>query len=207
MLSFFLACIHLDPIAMITTGSYLGIGLLVFAESGLLVGIFLPGDSLLFAGGLLAAGGVLEYPPLAIVVVVAAILGDSVGYWFGANVGSNLFKRPDSRFFKRKYLVRTQRFYAEYGPRAVVLARFVPILRTLAPILAGVGTMSYAQFISYNALGALLWGAGVVSAGYFLGSLIPGIENYLLPISLGIIVLSLLPIVWKSVLHVATARD
>lgn len=192
---------------MITTGSYLGIGLLVFAESGLLVGIFLPGDSLLFAGGLLAAGGILHFPPLVIVVVVAAILGDSVGYWFGANVGTNLFKRPDSRLFKRKYLVRTQRFYAEYGPRAVVLARFVPVLRTLAPILAGVGTMSYAQFISYNALGGLLWGAGVVSAGYFLGSLIPGIGNYILPISLGIIVLSFLPIVWKTVLHFATAKN
>lgn len=192
---------------MITTGSYLGIGLLVFAESGLLVGIFLPGDSLLFAAGLLAAGGVLHFPPLVVVVVVAAILGDSVGYWFGANVGNNLFKRPDSHFFKRTYLLRTQRFYAEYGPRAVVLARFIPVLRTLAPILAGVGTMSYAQFISYNALGGLLWGAGVVSAGYFLGSLIPGIGNYILPISLGIIVLSFLPIVWKTVLHVTTAKD
>lgn len=206
MLNFFLACIHLDPIAMITTGGYIGIALLVFAESGLLIGIFLPGDSLLFAAGLLAAGGVLSYVPLTVVVVVAAILGDSIGYWFGANVGDNLFRRKDSRFFKQSYLVRTQRFYAEYGPRAVVLARFVPIVRTIAPILAGVGTMQYRTFIVYNALGGLLWGVGVVSAGYFLGSIIPGASDYLLPISLGIIVLSVLPILIKVLRNKATAK-
>ena len=136
MLDFLYACINLDPIAIIKTGSYLGIAILVFAESGLLIGIFFPGDSLLFAAGLLSAGGFLSFGPLVFVVVVSAIVGDSVGYWFGANVGTPLFKRKDSFFFKQEYLKRTERFYQTYGGRAVVLARFVPIVRTLAPVLA-----------------------------------------------------------------------
>ena len=194
MLNFFIACIHLDPMAIIKTGGYLGLALLVFAESGLLIGIFLPGDSLLFVAGLLAAGGFLAFGPLALIVVVAAILGDSVGYWFGANIGDNLFKRKDSRFFKQAYVTRTQDFFATYGGRAIILARFVPIVRTIAPVLAGVGSMRYRRFLSYNALGGFLWGAGVVSLGFFLGSVIPESDKYVLPISLVIIVLSFLPI-------------
>jgi len=194
MLDFILACAHLDPLAIVRTGGYIGIALLVFAESGLLLGIFLPGDSLLFAAGLLASGGFLAIGPLALVVVVAAILGDSVGYWFGKNVGSNFFKHEESLFFKQSYVTRAQRFYAKYGGRAVVLARFVPIVRTIAPILAGVGRMKYAKFISYNALGALLWGAGMTLLGFTLGSIIPDSERYVLPLSLVIIVLSFLPI-------------
>ena len=194
MLDFILACIHLDPIAIVKAGGYLGIAILVFAESGLLVGIFFPGDSLLFAAGLLAGGGLLAYWPLTVVVVIAAILGDSVGYWFGKNVGANLFSRKDSRFFKQEYVKRTERFYKKYGGRAVVLARFVPIVRTLAPILAGVGKMQYARFVSYNALGGCLWGAGMVAAGFTLGVVLPGSERYILPLSLVIIVLSFLPL-------------
>lgn len=194
MLNFLLACVQFDPLAMVQAGGYVGVALLVFAESGLLIGIFLPGDTLLFAAGLLAGGGMLSYGPLAAVVVIAAILGDSVGYWFGRNVGGALFKRPDSRIFKQEYLRRTEAFYKTYGARAIVLARFVPIIRTLAPILAGVARMPYARFLTYNVLGAFVWGAGVVSAGYFLGAAVPGIERYILPISLGIIVLSFLPI-------------
>lgn len=194
MLSFLSACINLDPIAMVKTGSYFGIAFLIFAESGLLFGIFLPGDSLLFAAGLLSAGGFLAVGPLVLFVVIAAILGDSVGYWFGANVGTNFFKRKDSFFFKQEYLKRTERFYKIYGGRAVVLARFVPIVRTLAPILAGVGSMTYRTFLSFNMIGGLLWGAGMVLIGYSLGSIIPNSQNYILPFSLIIIVLSFLPI-------------
>lgn len=194
MLNFLIACIHLDPIAIIKTGGYLGIALLVFAESGLFIGIFLPGDSLLFAAGLLSAGGYLTFGPLALIVIVAAILGDSVGYWFGSNVGDNLFKRKDSRFFKQAYVTRTQAFFNTYGGRAILLARFVPIVRTIAPILAGVGSMRYARFLSYNALGGFLWGGGVVSLGFFLGSIIPNSDKYVFPLSLVIIVLSFLPI-------------
>ena len=153
MLDFFIASVQLDPIAMVKTGSYLGIALIVFAESGLLIGIFFPGDSLLFAAGLLSAAGFLSVGPLIFVVVIAAIIGDSVGYWFGAHVGTPLFKRKDSFFFKQEYLKRTERFYQTYGGRAVILARFVPIVRTLAPVLAGIGSMTYGTFLRYNVLG------------------------------------------------------
>ena len=195
MLNFLLACVHLDPIAMIQTGSYLGLAFLVFAESGLFFGIFLPGDSLLFAAGLLAASGFFAPGPLILIVVIAAILGDSVGYWFGSEVGGNLFKREDSRFFKHEYLVRTERFYQTYGGRAVILARFVPIVRTLAPILAGVGSMQYRVFLAYNIVGGVLWGAGMTMLGFTLGSIIPNSEKYILPLSLVIVAISFFPII------------
>ena len=194
MLDFLIASVQLDPIAIIKTGSYLGLAFIIFAESGLLIGIFFPGDSLLFAAGLLSAAGFLSFGPLMFIVVIAAIVGDSAGYWFGAKVGPNLFNRPDSRFFKQEYLQRTELFYAKYGGRAIILARFVPIVRTLAPILAGMGSMTYKRFLSYNVIGGLLWGVGMISLGYFLGSIIPNSERYILPISLVIIVLSFLPI-------------
>jgi membrane-associated protein len=194
MLEFVTACINLDPVAIATTGSYLGIAVIVFAESGLLVGILFPGDSLLFAAGLLAASGFMEPLPLMATVTLAAILGDSVGYWFGANVGSNLFLRKDSRLFKQEYLKRTQRFYDKYGGRAVILARFVPIIRTMAPILAGVGGMKYSRFLPYNIAGGVAWGVGMTSLGFFFGKLIPGAKDYILPISLVIIVISFFPI-------------
>ncbi len=195
MLNFLLACVHLDPMAMLQTGSYLGLAFLIFAESGLFIGIFLPGDSLLFAAGLVAASGFFIVGPLIMIVVVAAILGDSTGYWFGSEIGERLFKREDSRFFKQEYVKRTEKFFKKYGGRAVVLARFVPVVRTIAPILAGVSTMKYRMFIAYNMLGAFLWGAGMILIGYFLGSLVPNSEKYILPLSLVIVVLSFLPIV------------
>ena len=195
MLNFLLACIHLDPMAIVQTGSYVGLAFLIFAESGLFFGIFLPGDSLLFAAGLLSAGGFFILGPLMLLVVVAAILGDSVGYWFGSEVGDHLWERKDSRFFKHEYLTRTERFYKKYGGRAVVLARFVPIVLTIAPILAGVSTMKYRVFLAYNMLGGFLWGAGMVALGFFLGSLVPNSEKYVLPLSLVIVVISFLPII------------
>ena len=194
MLNFLIACSHLDPYAMVRTGGYLGIALIIFSESGLLIGIFLPGDSLLFIAGLLAAAGFLNIAPLVAIVVISAILGDSVGYWFGANVGDNLFKKKNSRFFKQEYVERTKKFYEEYGARSVVLARFVPIVRTIAPILAGVGAMRYTRFVTFNALGGLLWGSGLTFLGFFLGTAIPNSDQYVLPISLVIILLSFLPI-------------
>jgi membrane-associated protein len=197
MLNFLLACIHLDPLAIVQAGGYVGIALLIFAESGLLIGIFLPGDSLLFAAGLLSAGGFLNPGALAIVVVIAAILGDSAGYWFGRQVGSRFLARKDTWFVKRAYIERTERFYRKYGARAVVLARFVPAVRTLAPILAGVANMRYKRFLSYNALGAFIWGAGMVALGFFLGAILPGSEHYVLYLSLAVILLSFLPIAWN----------
>lgn len=194
MLDFFTACAHLDPIAIIKTGSYLGIAIIVFAESGLLVGIMFPGDSLLFASGLLAGTGVLAFFPLVVLVTLAAILGDSVGYWFGKNVGVNFFNKKDSLLFKREYLERTQAFYKKYGGRAVVLARFAPIIRTIAPILAGIGGMKYATFLSFNILGGVLWGVGLTTLGFSLGTILPNSAHYITPISIVIIALSFLPI-------------
>jgi membrane-associated protein len=197
MLEFLNACLALDPVAMLKAGGYIGLFLVVFAESGLLIGILFPGDSLLFAAGLLAGVGIFD--PVIVVggVILAGILGDNVGYWFGKNVGVNFFKRPDSFIFKQEYVRRTEKFYEKYGPQALVLARFVPIVRTLTPILAGVAKMEYNRFLAYNTIGAVVWGAGVTLLGYFLGELIPGLEEYILPISLVIIVVSFLPIIWN----------
>jgi len=190
-----------NPALIVEAGGYLGIALVVFAESGVLVGIFFPGDSLLFIAGLLAASGFLSLFQLILIVITAAILGDSVGYWFGRKVGTSLFARPDSRFFKQEYVRRTEAFYAAYGGRAIILARFVPIVRTLTPILAGVGSMHYRTFISYNIIGGTLWGAGVTLLGYFLGSVIPNIDHYILPITFGIIVVSFMPIAVNIIRH------
>ncbi len=195
MYEFLYACLQLDPIAIIKAGGYIGIGLVVFAESGLLIGVLFPGDSLLFASGLVASSELLSIIPLIITIVIAAILGDSVGYWFGKSVGTRFFTREESFFFKKSYVARTERFYETYGGRAVILARFVPIVRTMTPIFAGIGTMPYRRFLSYNIIGACIWGISITLAGYALGSIIPNSERFILPISLLIIVVSFLPIV------------
>ena len=187
----------LEPTAIITTLGYVGIFTIICVESWLLVGIFLPGDSLLFTAGLFAASGVLNIWILVVLVPLAAILGDSIGYSFGSWLGPRIFTKEDSLIFNKAYIERSRKFYVVYGPRAVVLARFIPVVRTFIPILAGVGSMPYRRFLSYNVLGAFMWGAGIVSLGYFLGTLIPGIEGYILPISLGIILLSFLPILFN----------
>lgn len=187
------------PEILVETGGYLGVALAVFAESGLLIGMFLPGDSLLFAAGLLAASGYLALLPLLALVSLAAILGDSAGYWFGARVGTRLFRRPDSRIFKQEYITRTQAFYARYGGRAIIYARFVPIVRTLTPVLAGVGRMPYRTFLAFNIVGGLLWGVGVSVLGYALGASFPTVGEHLLPVSLAIIVLSLMPMVYHAI--------
>lgn len=172
---------------------HLGIFAIVFAESGLFIGFFLPGDSLLFTAGLLASEGYLNILFLILGSVVAAILGDSVGYAFGARVGPKIFFREDSILFHKKYVERTKKFYDKHGPKTIILARFVPIVRTFAPILAGVGEMRYKTFLTYNIIGGSLWAIGVPILGYVLGRVIPDIDRYLIPIVLVIIFLSVLP--------------
>jgi len=172
---------------------YVGLFVIVFAESGLLIGILLPGDSLLFTAGFLASQGIFELPLLFLVTVTAAISGDAVGYIFGRRVGRRMYERPDSRFFKQKHLRAAEAFYEKHGGKAIILARFVPIVRTLAPIFAGVSAMNYRRFFMFNVVGGLLWGLGVTSGGYFLGEVIPDPDRYLLPVILVIIVVSLLP--------------
>jgi membrane-associated protein len=169
--------------------------LLIFAESGLFFGFFLPGDSVLFSVGLLASQGSFNILTLVVLVCVAAILGDSVGYWFGAKVGPALFQREDSFLFKKHYVVETHRYYETYGPMTIILARFIPAVRTFAPILAGVGKMKYATFLRYNIVGGIAWGAGVTLLGYFLGNTVPGIDKYIYPIIVLIVIVSALPVI------------
>ncbi|MBI3627295.1 MAG: VTT domain-containing protein [Candidatus Sungbacteria bacterium] len=178
---------------IIEISGYLGIFIIVFAESGLLIGFFLPGDSLLFTAGLLASQGYLSFGLLAFVAVTGAILGDSTGYWFGEKVGPRIFKREDSLFFKKKNLARAHAFYQQHGGKALVYARFMPVIRTLAPIVAGVGDMEYRKFILFNAIGGILWGLGLSFLGYYVGATIPNADNYLLLIIGAIVVISVAP--------------
>lgn len=160
----------LDPEKLIETFGMLGVLAIVFVESGLLVGFFLPGDSLLFTAGLLSANDVLpDIWVLLVTIPIAAIAGDQVGYAIGRKAGPAIFNRPDSRLFRRENVDRAQGFFDRYGPRTIVLARFVPIVRTFAPVCAGVARMNYRLFLTYNIVGGVLWGIGVTTLGYFLG--------------------------------------
>lgn len=192
----------LDPESLIRTFGTIGILVIVFAESGLLIGFFLPGDSLLFTAGLLASQGLLNLPVLLVGTFVAAVVGDQVGYAFGNRVGPALFRRPDSRIFRQDYVERSREFFERHGARTIVIARFVPIVRTFAPILAGVGNMPYRTFVTFNVVGALLWAVGVTSLGFFLGETIPEIDRFLLPVIALIVILSILP----AVIEILKAR-
>ncbi len=192
---------HFDILSLVLSFGYIGLFLLIFAESGLFFGFFLPGDSVLFSVGLLASRGTFDIQVLVPLVCVAAILGDSVGYWFGAKVGPSLFEKKDSRIFKKKYVLETHAYFEKYGPITIILARFLPVARTFAPILAGVGRMKYSTFLRYNIVGGLLWGAGITLLGYFLGNVVPGIDEYIYPIIALIIVVSALPVAiqwWRT---------
>lgn len=182
-----------DLLLLITTAGYLGLFGIIFAESGLFIGFFLPGDSLLFAAGLLAAEGVLNIWILVPLTFAAAILGDNFGYAFGRRVGPRIFTREESLLFRRDYLDKAKTFYEKHGGSTIVLARFLPIIRTFAPILAGVGRMRYSDFLFYNFLGAVLWAIGLTSLGFYLGNLIPNAERYLVPLVLAIIIISSIP--------------
>ena len=191
----------LDPMFLIQSLGLLGILGIIFAESGLFFGFFLPGDSLLFVAGLLASQNIISLSLLIAGVFAAAVLGDSVGYSFGYRIGRKLFEKEESVFFKQKYLLQTESFFEKYGSKSIVLARFVPVVRTFTPILAGVGKMKYGLFLRYNLIGAFLWTLLLVLAGYYLGRLIPNIDRYLLPIIFAIIVLSFIPAFiefWKN---------
>jgi membrane-associated protein len=189
-----------DPRALLAAFgafSYVGIFAVIFAETGLFLGFFLPGDSLLFAAGLFAAPGTsgtrLDLPILIAICVAAAIAGNLVGFAFGRRVGRRLFARPDSRLFKRKHLLAAETYYNRHGGKTIVIARFLPFVRTFAPIVAGIGHMDVVKFTLYTVIGGALWGAGVPIAGYLLGERIPDIDRYLLPIIIVIILISIIP--------------
>lgn len=188
-----------DLIDFITFVSIFGVAAVVFAESGLLIGFFLPGDSLLFTTGFLIHAGILPTNiHLAVLIIfIAAVIGDSVGYAFGRSTGPRIFNRKDARLFKQEYVQQAQKFYEKHGGKTIIIARFVPIVRTFAPVVAGAGKMDYRRFLTFNIIGGLLWAAGVTYLGYFLGSVFESmgleIDHILLPIIAIIILISVLP--------------
>ena len=173
----------------------LGVTAMIYAESGLFFGFFFPGDSLLFTAGFLASAGQLNIAVLVFLAVVAAVAGDSTGYWFGRKVGPHIFTRQDSFWFSHKRVEEAHRFFEENGAKSILLARFIPAVRTFTPIIAGVAGMRYKTFISWNVIGGIVWAAGMPLAGYFLGREVPGVDQYLLPIVGLIIVISVIPII------------
>lgn len=187
----------LHPLATIESagsiGGYILITAIIFAECGLLVGFFLPGDSLLFAAGVLAAQGLFNVWIVIVLLLAAAIIGVSVGYAVGARWGRRLFERPDSRFFKKDNLVKAEEFYQRHGGKAIILTRFIPVVRTFVPVVAGIGRMPYSRLIFFNIVGGIIWVVGLVGAGFWLGEKVTNIDKYLLPIIAIIVFLSILP--------------
>ncbi|ARF56724.1 DedA family protein [Streptomyces gilvosporeus] len=185
----------LDPDYLISTFGLIGVLVIVFAESGLLIGFFLPGDALLFTTGLLVTTNAIHAPLWAVcgLVLLAAVLGDQVGYLFGRKVGPSLFKRPDSRLFKQENVEKAHEFFEKYGPKSLILARFVPIVRTFTPIIAGVSRMNYRSFLTFNLVGGALWGVGVTVLGSLLGN-IPFVHKNIEAILIAIVLVSVIPI-------------
>jgi len=192
-----------DVRGLVQWGGYAVLAVIIFAETGLLIGFFLPGDSLLVTAGIFAApdAGLLDIFVLNALLIPLAIAGDALNYSMGVRTGPAIFKREDSRFFKKAYLERTQRFYERHGGKTIIIARFVPIVRTFAPFVAGMGKMGYRRFATFNVVGAMAWVASMTFTGYALASLVPDIERYLHVVIGVVIVLSILPgafEVWRA---------
>lgn len=178
---------------LIRLGGLLGLVLIVFAETGLMLGFFLPGDSLLVTAGLFAAKGDLDLFWLNVCVIAAAIVGDAVGYWIGYRAGQALYSRPNSFFFRREHLIKTHEFYERHGGKTIVIARFMPIVRTFAPVVAGAASMTYRRFAAFNVVGGALWVLSMTLTGYFLGRAVPDIDRHIHIVVAVVIFLSLLP--------------
>jgi membrane-associated protein len=181
-----------DVTTILQTGGLLILALIIFSESGMMVGLFFPGDTLLFSAGILAAGGSLPILGTLAVIAGAAILGDNIGYLIGKHLGPRLFKK-DGVIFRHDYIMKAEKFYEKYGSKTMLVAHFVPVVRSFAPVTAGAGNMNHRQFIIYDAIGDIAWTLLVTLLGYFVGSRIPGIEHYIEPVLLGIILIFLLP--------------
>ena len=184
---------HFDLQAFIQAIGYIGVFAIVFLESGLMIGFFFPGDSLLFTAGFLASQGFLDIKILILGCFIAAVAGDSIGYYLGQKFGRKLFSKSDSVWFHKDHLNRAQSFYDKHGGKTIILARFIPVIRAFAPVVAGVGLMRYKKFVIFNLIGGVLWAIAIPLAGYYLGSLIPDVDKYLLPIVGLIIIASVLP--------------
>lgn len=198
-ISLFGAFLGIDLVELVKWAGVIGVAIIIFAESGLLIGAFLPGDSLLFTAGFLTYTGFLtiDIHLLVIILFLAAVLGDSTGYTFGRRVGRKLFNRPDSKLFKQAYVEKAEAFYEKHGGKTIIMARFVPFVRTFAPVIAGTAKMKYRTFLAYNVVGGLLWAVGITYLGYFLGSWFESmgldIDQIILPAAAVIILVSILP--------------
>ncbi len=190
-----------DVQGLIQWGGTLLVCVIVFTETGLFVGFFLPGDSLLITAGIFAAAGHLSLPTLLVFGSICAVLGDQVGYIIGRQAGQALYSREDSFFFKKKHIERAHDFYEKYGGKTIVLARFIPIIRTFAPAVAGAAGMHYRRFVSYNVFGGVLWVCGIVVLGYSLGSAIPDIDKHIHLVIIVVIFLSILPAIIEALRH------
>lgn len=190
-----------DIPSLISFGGYFILFAIIFAETGLMVGFFLPGDSLIVIAGLFAAKGDLNVAYLIALLSIAAITGDSLGYWIGKKAGHALFHKRESKFFRRKHLIATQHFYERHGGKTIFIARFVPIIRTFAPVVAGIAEMDYRKFLSYNVFGGIFWVTSMALIGYFLGSVIPNIEENIHYVAVIIIILSIIPIIYEYLKH------
>lgn len=182
-----------DIPALVQAAGYFGMTLIIFAETGLLIGFFLPGDSLLVTAGLLGSQGYINTFFLGLLLTVAAIVGDTVGYSIGKASGPRLFTREDSLLFNKKHLIKAHEFYERHGGKTIIIARFMPIIRTFAPVVAGMGAMTYRRFLAYNAIGGVLWVWSMLLIGYFLGRYVPGIAKHIELVIIAVVVLSILP--------------
>jgi membrane-associated protein len=196
-----------DVESIVRTGGLMILIIIVFIETGLLVGFFLPGDSLLVTAGIFAARGDLDLLTLNTTLSFAAIAGDTVGYGIGARTGPKIFTRENSLFFNRRHLISAKEFYDRHGPFTIVIARFVPIIRTFAPVVAGVGAMQYRKFVTYNVFGGIFWVMATTMAGYFLGTMIPNVQEHIHVVIAIVIVLSLLPAIIKFAQEKLKARE
>ncbi len=187
-----------DVESLVKSGGILVVALIVFAESGLLIGFFLPGDTLLFSAGLLASHGLFPIGWLVVATILAAIIGDNVGYSIGRRMGKRIFKKEDSLLFHKDHLVRAEQFYEKHGGKTITIARFVPMVRTFAPVVAGAGKMPRERFMFFNIIGGILWGGGVTLAGYFFGSRVPGLDKYIEYVLLAVVAIS----IGASFLHI-----
>jgi len=188
-----------DVKTLIHTVGYIGMIVIIFSETGLLAGFFLPGDSLLVTAGLFAATGEFDIILLNVMLIPAAVIGDAVGYWIGHKSGPHLFKKEQSLLFRKDYLIKTQEFYNKYGGITIILARFIPIIRTFAPTVAGIAQMKYIDFFKYNVIGGALWILSMTLLGYLLGNTIPNIDKHIEEVIVVIVFLSFLPIIYKFV--------
>jgi membrane-associated protein len=190
-----------DVKGLIMWGGYVGLFIIIFAETGLLAGFFLPGDSLLVTAGLFAATGDLNIYYLNLLLIPAAVLGDATGYWIGKKAGPRLFKKEQSLLFRKDYLIKTHEFYEKYGGVTIIIARFMPIIRTFAPTVAGIAQMTYSKFFHYNVWGGIGWVMSMTLLGYFLGKSIPDIDKHIEKVIVIIVFLSILPMIIKFIKH------